>query len=129
MTSSTKQLNTRGRMARWMVELNKYEYEIIHKPGKENEQADALSRIQRYPETCKTEILSEETQLREEQEEDEELKEIIDFFTKGNTPKGMNAIKLSQNFTQLWRRTNETCYTKSTEGNDPEMHDGDPRQN
>ena len=38
-------------------------------------------------------------QLKEEQEKDEELKEIIDFFTKGNTPKGMNAINLSQNFT------------------------------
>ncbi|GBC54380.2 uncharacterized protein LOC115178352 [Rhizophagus irregularis DAOM 181602=DAOM 197198] len=34
-----------GRRARWVMELQQYNFEIIHSPGKENKNADALSRL------------------------------------------------------------------------------------
>jgi len=34
-----------GRRARWVMELQQYSFEIIHRPGKENKNADALSRL------------------------------------------------------------------------------------
>ncbi|GET58613.1 retroviral-like aspartic protease 1 [Rhizophagus irregularis DAOM 181602=DAOM 197198] len=35
----------KGRRGRWMMELQQYDFEIIHKPGKENKNADAMSRL------------------------------------------------------------------------------------
>jgi hypothetical protein len=35
----------KGRRARWTMELQQYNFEIIHRPGKENKNADALSRV------------------------------------------------------------------------------------
>ena len=34
-----------GRRARWIMYLQQFKFEIIHRPGKENKNADALSRI------------------------------------------------------------------------------------
>jgi hypothetical protein len=34
-----------GRRGRWMMELQKYDFEIIHRAGKSNKNADALSRL------------------------------------------------------------------------------------
>src|SRR5437016_1370401 len=34
-----------GRRGKWMMELQKYDYKIEHKSGKENKNADALSRL------------------------------------------------------------------------------------
>ena len=33
------------RRGRWMMELQQYNFEILHRPGKENKNTDALSRI------------------------------------------------------------------------------------
>ncbi|GET58735.1 retroviral-like aspartic protease 1 [Rhizophagus irregularis DAOM 181602=DAOM 197198] len=35
----------KGRRGRWMMELQQYDFEIIHKPKKENKNADAMSRL------------------------------------------------------------------------------------
>ena len=35
----------KGRRARWIMELQQYNFEIIHRSGKENKNADALSRL------------------------------------------------------------------------------------
>lgn len=35
----------KGRRARWIMELQQYNFEILHRPGKENKNADALSRL------------------------------------------------------------------------------------
>lgn len=35
----------KGRRARWVMELQQYRFEIIHRSGKENKNADALSRL------------------------------------------------------------------------------------
>src|ERR1700722_12018505 len=35
----------KGRRARWVMELQKYDFEVMHRSGKENKNADALSRL------------------------------------------------------------------------------------
>ncbi|GET67413.1 retroviral-like aspartic protease 1 [Rhizophagus irregularis DAOM 181602=DAOM 197198] len=35
----------KGRRGRWMMKLQQYDFEIIHRPGKENKNADAMSRL------------------------------------------------------------------------------------
>jgi hypothetical protein len=35
----------KGRRAKWTMELQQYTFEIIHRSGKENKNADALSRL------------------------------------------------------------------------------------
>ncbi|GET04491.1 putative integrase core domain protein [Rhizophagus clarus] len=35
----------KGRKARWVIELQQYDFEVIHRNGKENKNADALSRL------------------------------------------------------------------------------------
>ncbi|CAB4420776.1 unnamed protein product [Rhizophagus irregularis] len=35
----------KGRRARWIMELQQYDFEVIHRSGKENKNADALSRL------------------------------------------------------------------------------------
>ncbi|CAB4427343.1 unnamed protein product [Rhizophagus irregularis] len=35
----------KGKRGRWMMELQQYDFEIIHRPGKENKNADAMSRL------------------------------------------------------------------------------------
>src|ERR1044071_3470912 len=51
----------KGRRARWIMYLQQFEFEIIHRPGKENSNADALSRTNEI--VCNfvgTEIFQEE---------------------------------------------------------------------
>jgi hypothetical protein len=35
----------KGKRARWVMELQQYNFEIVHRAGKENKNADALSRL------------------------------------------------------------------------------------
>src|SRR6185369_14042763 len=44
---------TTGRRARWMMDLQQYDFKIIHRPGKANANADALSR---HPNEAEIEI-------------------------------------------------------------------------
>ena len=39
----------RGRIARWIMTLAEYDWSIVHKRGKENSNADALSRLPSEP--------------------------------------------------------------------------------
>ena len=39
----------RGRIARWILDLQGYDFEIQYRPGKSNTAADALSRLTSYP--------------------------------------------------------------------------------
>jgi hypothetical protein len=45
LKSLTKGKILKGRRARWMMELQQYDFEITHKSGKENKNADALLRM------------------------------------------------------------------------------------
>ena len=44
----------RGPIARWILELQGYDFEIQYRPGKSNAAADALSRLPSYPPSTET---------------------------------------------------------------------------
>jgi hypothetical protein len=35
----------KGQKARWVIELQQYNFEVVHRAGKENKNADTLSRL------------------------------------------------------------------------------------
>ena len=77
-----------GRLARWALLLQQYNFDIIHRPGCQNGNADALSR-RPYPNTslnalqqCDPEI----DEVREKQRKDPELSEIIDYIQHDSLP-------------------------------------------
>ena len=45
LTYMFDQQDPKGRIARWVVVLQEFDYEIVHRPGKDNTAADALSRL------------------------------------------------------------------------------------
>lgn len=45
------QKRTTGRLARWILKLQSYNYDVIHVRGRNNSNADAISRMQ-FPECC-----------------------------------------------------------------------------
>ena len=50
LTSLKSMKHTGGRLSRWAIQLQEYSFDIVHRPGKQNTNADALSRRE-YPET------------------------------------------------------------------------------
>lgn len=52
------QKRSTGRLARWAMEIQGYQFEIIYKPGKSNQVADALSRRQYSDETNNATVAS-----------------------------------------------------------------------
>ena len=50
-TLKTAKIPTKGRRARWIMELQQYDFEIKHRSGKENSNADGLSRLINMEET------------------------------------------------------------------------------
>ena len=79
-----------GRLARWVLRLQGFDFVITHKPGKSNGNADALSRLptvasnsSTVPLLAVTENLIElpdKDQLREQQESDPLLSEVIGYL-------------------------------------------------
>ena len=49
-----------GLWYRWLEEIQSYDFEVIHKPGKDNTNADALSRSGHHPEPSPEEIAEQE---------------------------------------------------------------------
>ena len=86
-----------GRIARWILLLQEFDYEVKVKPGKANTNADYLSR-QRGPEAVSDltaefpdEFLDEEMDVRRLQPEKEsEFQPVLDYLTTGQYPKGLN---------------------------------------
>lgn len=71
-----------SRLARWNLQLQEYDYEIIHKPGSGHTNADALSRARDPPSTVGAVLnfvpVFEDGTIRDEQEKDPELRKISD---------------------------------------------------
>ena len=61
----------KGRRARWMTELQQYEFKIIHRPGKLNANADALSRMYEENETEVNMVITQLYNLQEDEAEEE----------------------------------------------------------
>ena len=53
--SALKWLNSlqpKGRTARWIMDLQEFDFTVKHRPGGSNQNADALSRLNHSPKVC-----------------------------------------------------------------------------
>ncbi len=78
-----------GRLARWSLLLQQYDFDIVHRPGREHSNADSLSRRPYELDSCSNTLQKEDPQLtrtREFQKRDPELSEIIDFVEDDVVP-------------------------------------------
>ena len=74
-----------GRLARWSLLIQQFDFEIIHRPGKDHTNADSLSR--RPYDICKlSEQATETKEIFEKQRKDQNLAEIIDFHENDVLP-------------------------------------------
>ena len=77
-----------GRLARWSLLIQQFDFEIIHRPGKSNGNADALSR--RSYGTCDLNAISsaglQTERISEFQRKDPDLFEIIDYLENDLLP-------------------------------------------
>lgn len=71
--------NPASRLMRWKLELSEYDFQVIHKPGILNANADALSRIQISP----NQLLGEEPQLNKLEEKEKGNSGNIKVITRG----------------------------------------------
>ena len=81
--------DTTGRLARWSLLLQQYDFDIVHRPGKEHSNADSLSRRPYGTNPDLNSLQQEEPQVartRELQRRDPKLSEIIDFLENDAVP-------------------------------------------
>ena len=77
-----------GRLARWALLLQQYNFDIIHRPGCQNGNADALSR-RPYPTTNLNALQQSDPdidKIREKQRKDPELSERMDYIQNDVLP-------------------------------------------
>ena len=70
-----------GRLARWSLLLQQFNFDIVHRPGCQNRNADALSR-RPYPDTNLNALNQSDPEIdkiREKQQKDAALSEIMDY--------------------------------------------------
>ena len=90
-----KQKDPRGKFARWLVELENFDYKVEYIPGKDNFEADYLSRIELPDDEMKPESIQEKScvyfneqilptleVIKKHQQEDNQLKDAIDQLEK-----------------------------------------------
>ena len=78
--------NPTGRLARWSLLIQQFDFEILHRPGKENGNADSLSR--RPYKICQLTTSDNETrnEILEFQRRDVDLASIIEYLEDGILP-------------------------------------------
>jgi hypothetical protein len=95
--------NPASRLMRWKLELAEYDFEVVHRPGIMNANADALSRIQIKP----SELLGEEPHKSKLDEKyDKNVNVVTRSATKNSEPDSMeqtNENKL-KNYTNIIER-------------------------
>ena len=104
-----------GQLARWLEQLARFQYKIVHRPGRVHSNADALSRLpafiaERPPVMQAVRAihharpqgppLVEEDELAQAQREDEELRQIIAL--KGGKKKFAQPPRELKKFATVW---------------------------
>ena len=88
-----------GKLARWALTIQEMDLAIRHKPGKKNQNADALSRnpvasdvtvnavsVPEETETVKADEVLDMEVLRSQQQEDADLTPMLDYLKSGGLP-------------------------------------------
>ena len=83
-----------GRLARWALVLQQYDFEIVHRAGKNNGNADALSRRPYQPTLAALDCPGVQTdKIRELQRRDPPLADIINYLETERLPNDGTAAK------------------------------------
>ena len=75
-----------GRLARWILKLEQYEYQMRYRPGKSIPHADNLSRHPSYVAAIQLPTEWTDEELRIAQEEDSVLRKVIDYYRLKKLP-------------------------------------------
>jgi hypothetical protein len=75
-----------GRICRWLLLFQEFDYEVIFKPGKLNATPDHLSRVTNGEETMNLEDNFPNAQLFSVQITDEYFTDIIQYMSTGTAP-------------------------------------------
>lgn len=68
--------NPEGQLARWLVDLQEFDFSVSHRPGKQHTNADALSRLPTHPEQASCPSCAQErTSSRDQQPSHKEIPE------------------------------------------------------
>ena len=79
-----------GKICRWLLLFQEYDFEIIVKPGKLNAGPDHLSRLESREKPTSLEDNLPDAQLFSIQIANDYFKDIIEFLTTGTTPTEYN---------------------------------------
>ena len=96
--------DAKGKFARWILTLTRFDFEVIHRPGTQNKVADAISRSTSLPEAyvASTENQEEETTIEQNIQEIEDQNTIIEEEITKEDPdqeeKKQNKINNRKNF-------------------------------
>lgn len=93
-------------MIRWRLSLENFDYEIVYKPGKLNNNADCLSRIPRknsYEEFLKTDLDSIKYEMKEQQNlpEEGQIVNCISLDLKNIKEKAISRTVLLKRLTSI----------------------------
>ena len=75
--------NPNGKLARWILRLEEYDYSIVHKPGTAMQHADALSRAPLN--SVKVLEMSKE-EIAQDQEEDPDVRKVVEWVQNQQKP-------------------------------------------
>ena len=113
-----KQTQPKGKYARWIMALQEYDFEIIHKPGRVNSDADCISRIPNLPPhlapvvatNIAIPLLNSDDKLRfsQDQQTDPDLQKIISDITSDNDTKHIREMRekyILDSDNLLWKKT------------------------
>ena len=83
-----------GRLARWALLLQQYDFEIVHRSGKSNGNADALSRREYYSVLAALDTSGVQTdRIKDLQRKDPALADIIEYLEFEDLPEDSKAAK------------------------------------
>jgi hypothetical protein len=109
-----KHKDERSKLMKWSIELQEYDYEIIYKPGRENTNVDALSRLpttNAQVATADFEMnLINKKELVADQLRDPLFKNLILYLTKRELPDEEKSIKEIITLSQYFEVDNQVLY-------------------
>lgn len=100
-----------GQVARWIDQLAEYDFEIVHRPGKQHANADAVSR---YPHKISSVSIDEQwlspslkKDFPKQQEKDLTISVLIDWVKKIDRPSAEQLEGASRVIRYYWARYDE----------------------
>ena len=98
----------KGRIARWLMDLQEFDFTISHRPGSSNQNADALSRLNHYPNSqtnpavsCLVNLLPD-ANLHQAQRADPHILKVIEIKEQGFPKPPSFVWKRNPNLSSFW---------------------------